>query len=92
MLTEVQFPHCEVFRCSYNKINNITSCGNNYTLNSVIRDKWGRSDALIGTDWGAMPKGNDEAAAAQALNSGVDLEMVSFNTRARANIVSDQKS
>jgi hypothetical protein len=33
--------------------------------------RWGLNNVTIGTDWGAMPPGDDVSSAAQALNAGV---------------------
>ena len=65
---------------TYAGINGTTSCGNAYTLGQIHQWCEQRADqsalgCTIGTDWGAMPKGNTEATAALALNAGVDLEM-----------------
>lgn len=54
--------------CSYNRINGVYSCENDWLLNKVLRDEWG-FDGLVMTDWGAM---NDRVAS---LIAGLDLEM-----------------
>ena len=69
--------------CSYNAVNGAPSCANAHLLNRVIRGRWGRRDAHICTDCGAVANlrgppvhaPSDEAAAAFALNNGTDLEM-----------------
>ena len=33
--------------CSYMAANNVSSCGSNWLLNEVIREKWGRPDAVV---------------------------------------------
>lgn len=58
--------------CSYNCINDVYSCENDWLLNQVLRKEWG-FDGLVVTDWGAM---NDRVKAIQA---GLDLEMPSCN-------------
>lgn len=54
--------------CSYNCINGVYSCENDWLLNKVLRDEWGFG-GLVVTDWGAM---NDRVASIKA---GLDLEM-----------------
>ena len=54
--------------CSYNRINGVYSCENDWLLNKVLRDDWG-FEGLVMTDWGAM----DERVP--SLKAGLDLEM-----------------
>lgn len=54
--------------CSYNRINGVYSCENDWLLNKVLRDEWG-FDGIVMTDWGAM---DDRCKALQA---GLNLEM-----------------
>lgn len=54
--------------CSYNRINVVYSCENDWLLNKVLRDEWG-FEGLVMTDWGAM----DERVP--SLKAGLDLEM-----------------
>lgn len=54
--------------CSYNRINGVYSCENDWLLNKVLRDEWD-FEGLVMTDWGAM----DERVP--SLKAGLDLEM-----------------
>lgn len=54
--------------CSYNRINGVYSCENDWLLNKVLRDEWG-FEGLVMTDWGAMN------ARVPSLKAGLDLEM-----------------
>lgn len=54
--------------CSYNRINGVYSCENDWLLNKVLRDEWG-FQGLVMTDWGAM---NERVPS---LKAGLDLEM-----------------
>ena len=56
--------------CSYNCINGVYSCENDWLLNQVLRKEWG-FEGLVMTDWGAM---NDRV---KAIKAGLDLEMPS---------------
>ena len=58
--------------CSYNNINGVYSCENEWLLNKVLREEWGFK-GLVMTDWGAM---NNRV---KALKAGLDLEMPSCN-------------
>jgi beta-glucosidase len=81
--------------CSFNAINGVPGCGNDYLMNRVLKGEWG-FDGFVEGDWTAVaelracpPKRPDTgecghgvaadgpAAAALALNSGVDSEMTS---------------
>jgi beta-glucosidase len=81
--------------CSFNAINGVPGCGNDYLMNRVLKGEWG-FDGFVESDWTAVaelracpPKRPDTgecghgvaadgpAAAALALNSGVDSEMTS---------------
>lgn len=56
--------------CSYNRINGVFSCENEWLLTKVLRDDWG-FDGYVMTDWGAMDIRVD------ALKAGLELEMPS---------------
>jgi beta-glucosidase len=81
--------------CSFNAINGVPGCGNDYLMNRVLKGEW-NFDGFVESDWTAVaelracpPKRPDTgecghgvaadgpAAAALALNSGVDSEMTS---------------
>merc|ERR1719436_457893 len=40
--------------CSYNEINGVPSCANELILEELVRKRWGRSDALVTSDCGAI--------------------------------------
>jgi len=81
--------------CSFNAINGVPGCGNDYLMNQILKGEWD-FDGFVEGDWTAVaemracpPKTPDAgecghgvaadgpAAAALALNSGVDSEMTS---------------
>ena len=81
--------------CSFNAINGVPGCGNDYLMNRILKGEWG-FDGFVEGDWTAVaelracpPKSPDTgecghgvaadgpAAAALALNAGVDSEMTS---------------
>ena len=64
-------------------VNGVPMCANNYILNKVLRGHWGRPDAHIQSDCGAITNQlgdwvhyakNNSDAAAKALNGGCDLD------------------
>ena len=66
--------------CSYMAPNGVSSCGNNWLMNELIRTQWKRPDAVVMSDCSAvgnMRKNvmqlNDTMAAAQAMNAGLDV-------------------
>ena len=71
--------------CSYNQINGVYSCENDWLLNQVLRKEWG-FDGIVMTDWGAMNR------RCEALEAGLDLEMPSSNGRNDAKIVQAVKN
>jgi beta-glucosidase len=81
--------------CSFNAINGVPGCGNDYLMNRILKGEW-NFDGFVEGDWTAVaelracpPKTPDTgecghgvaadgpAAAALALNAGVDSEMTS---------------
>src|SRR6476646_760176 len=68
---------------SFNAINGVPASANRFTLTTVLRDEW-KFDGFVVSDYTSVRElinhgiaGNDEEAAAAALNAGVDMEMVS---------------
>jgi beta-glucosidase len=71
------------FMTSFNSLNGVPATANPFLLKHVLRDEW-KFDGLVVTDYTAVMElinhgvAADEADAARvALNSGVDMEMVS---------------
>lgn len=72
------------FMTSFNDNDGVPSTGNKFILRDVLRKEWG-FDGLVVTDWNSAREmishgivADDKDAAAQAVNSGVDMEMVSY--------------
>src|ERR1044072_4270730 len=68
---------------SFNAINGVPASANAFTLTTVLRDEW-KFDGFVVSDYTSVRElinhgiaGNEEEAAAAALNAGVDMEMVS---------------
>src|SRR6476661_10361694 len=68
---------------SFNAINGVPASANAFTLTKVLRDEW-KFDGFVVSDYTSVRElinhgiaGNEEEAAAAALNAGVDMEMVS---------------
>ena len=80
--------------CSYTSTNGVPSCANTWLLNTVLRERWGRTDAVITTDCTAVSNtmgpplnlATKEEAAAAIINGGTDVEMGSsiWNTSMRS--------
>ncbi|KAL4804619.1 Exo-1,4-beta-xylosidase bxlB [Aspergillus unguis] len=72
------------FMCSYNAINGVPGCANEYLLQTVLREHWGwgGDGHWVTGDCGAIERietyhhyvDSSPAAAAAALNAGVDLD------------------
>src|SRR5215208_6544952 len=68
---------------SFNAINGVPASANAFTLTKVLREEW-KFDGFVVSDYTSVKElinhglvGNEEEAAAAALNAGVDMEMVS---------------
>jgi beta-glucosidase len=73
---------------SFNAINGVPASANAFTLTKVLRDEW-KFDGFVVSDYTSVKElinhgvaGDEQEAAAAALNAGVDMEMVSrsYNT------------
>lgn len=73
---------------SFNAINGVPATANHFTLTKVLRDEW-KFDGFVVSDYTSVKElinhgvaGNEQEAAALALNAGVEMEMVSrsYNT------------
>jgi beta-glucosidase len=68
---------------SFNAINGVPASANPFTLTKVLRQEW-KFDGFVVSDYTSVRElinhgvaGNEEEAAALALNAGIDMEMVS---------------
>eukprot|EP01084_Bolivina_argentea_P317680 550832_1 len=67
--------------CSYNSINWIPACANNYTMNTILRNKWGFQGFVV-SDYDAMEQifsvhhyvNTSKEAVSVALKAGCDME------------------
>jgi len=95
-LREIYFPPFKAavdagvgtFMSSFNAINGVPASANTFTLTKVLRDEW-KFDGFVVSDYTSVKElinhgvaGDEQEAAAAALNAGVDMEMVSrsYNT------------
>lgn len=62
--------------CSYNRINGVYSCDNDWLLKTVLRDEWGFTGVVM-SDWGATTD------PIRSHNHGLDLEMPCHENRER---------
>ncbi|KCZ47293.1 beta-glucosidase [Hyphomonas pacifica] len=58
--------------CAYNKVNEDYACGNNYLLNSVLKEDWGYKGWVM-SDWGAV-HGLEDALNGLDQQSGSQLD------------------
>src|SRR5256885_1571464 len=90
-LREVYFPPFKAtvdagvgtFMSAFNDLNGVPSSANPYTLTKVLRDEW-KFDGFVVSDYTSVEElmnhgvaANGAEAAREALNAGVDMEMVS---------------
>ena len=90
-LREIYFPPFKAavdagvgtFMSAFNSINGVPATANAFTLTKVLRDEW-KFDGFVVSDYTSVRElinhgvaGNEEDAAAMALNAGVEMEMVS---------------
>ena len=66
--TAVKKAHPWTIMASYNRINGVYSCENDWLLNKVLRDEWG-FDGIVMSDWGAV------SDRIKGIAAGLDLEM-----------------
>ncbi|WP_165223254.1 beta-glucosidase BglX [Aquisphaera insulae] len=73
----------QTFMCSFNTIDGVPASANPFTLTKVLRDEW-HFDGLLVSDYESIKEmiahrtaADGADAARQALNAGVDMEMVS---------------
>ena len=67
---------------AFNDISGVPASANSYTMNEVLRGKWG-FDGLVVSDWGAVVQLMSQGAAAdtteacmKAITAGLDMDMV----------------
>ncbi len=82
---------------SFNAINGVPASANAFTLTKVLRDEW-KFDGFVVSDYTSVKElinhgvaGNEQEAAALALNAGVDMEMVSRSYNAFGAQLLEQK-
>ncbi len=91
-LREIYFPPFKAaldagvgtFMSAFNALNGIPTSANRYTLTTVLRDEW-KFDGFVVSDYTSVEElikhgvaANGADAAREALNAGVDMEMVSL--------------
>lgn len=74
---------CATFMTSFNDNDGVPSTGNSFILRDVLRGEW-NYDGMVVTDWASAAEmvahgfcKDMKEAAAQAVNAGIDMEMVS---------------
>ncbi|MEG1616073.1 MAG: glycoside hydrolase family 3 N-terminal domain-containing protein [Bacteroidales bacterium] len=89
---------CQTFMTSFNDNNGIPASGNRYTLTDILRGEWGFNGFVV-SDWASIKEmvahgfcADDKAAAAQAVNAGLDMEMVSGTYQANLAALMREKS
>lgn len=57
------------FMCSYNKVNGVYSCENDYVMNELLKDQLGFKHGYVMSDWNAV------TSTVQGANNGLDAVM-----------------
>jgi beta-glucosidase len=73
------------FMASFSDLNGVPVTGNKWLLNDILRKEWQYSGAVV-SDWESIPQlvthgfaVDEESAAFEACNAGIDMEMASDN-------------
>ena len=73
------------FMASFSDLNGVPVTGNSWLLNDILRTEWQYTGPVV-SDWESIPQlvthgfaENEESAAFEACNAGVDMEMASDN-------------
>ena len=71
------------FMSAFSDLNGIPASGNHWLMKQVLRDEW-RYSGMVVSDWDSIQQlsthgftANDKDSAFEALNAGIDMEMVS---------------
>ncbi|WP_064791270.1 beta-glucosidase BglX [Shewanella woodyi] len=73
------------FMSAFNELNGIPASGNEWLMKQVLREEWGY-DGFVVSDWESIKQltihgfcEDEKMAAFEAINAGIDMEMVSRN-------------
>lgn len=76
---------CATFMSAFNDLNGIPCTANQHLLKDILRKEWG-FDGVVVSDWGSVHEminhglaANGAEAAEQAVNAGVDIDMMGFD-------------
>jgi beta-glucosidase len=75
------------FMASFSDLNGVPASGNEWLMKQVLREEWGYQGFVV-SDWDSIHQlsvhgftANDKEAAFEAVNAGIDMEMVSSTYR-----------
>jgi beta-glucosidase len=71
------------FMAAFSDLNGVPASGNEWLMNDILREEW-QYDGMVVSDWDSIHQltvhgftANDQEAAFEAANAGIDMEMVS---------------
>ncbi|MFT5677090.1 MAG: beta-glucosidase, partial [Paraglaciecola sp.] len=85
------------FMASFSDLNGVPATGNEWLMKQVLREEW-NYDGFVVSDWDSIRQltvhgftENDKEAAFEALNAGIDMEMVSTTYRQHIHSLLEEK-
>lgn len=85
------------FMAAFSDLNGVPASGNEWLLNDILREEW-QYEGMVVSDWDSIHQltvhgftANDQEAAFEAANAGIDMEMVSKTYAQHLGFIVDQE-